>query len=201
MYPTPENRMMVELFTVDHRITGYTTSRQTRLLDEMNTSTSALMLSDVTSTNLHGSLTQAMSISALRINKSAILFIIPHDDLDQSPRQRFYAYVAKKQVPLYFILPNFEMSGSAHFANVSMNIRDVLLELPGVNFTPITDVNISFLAKPHITMQAPVAGVNKSLIQAVGLKASLDFGYELRSWTGRMRFAPTSSGTNPPATA
>ena len=36
MYPTHESRMLVELFTVDHRITGYISSRHNRLLDELN---------------------------------------------------------------------------------------------------------------------------------------------------------------------
>lgn len=170
MYPSHESRILVELFTVDHRITGYITSRHHRVLDELNASSiSHLMLTEVQSTNLHGPLTQSVSINTLRINKSAVLFVIPHDSEGQPSGQRLYSYVPKKKLPLYFLMDNFELSGYVHFGTVSLRIADVLLELPGAHFTPLTDVNVSFLAKPHITLQSPVVGVNKTLIQAVGL--------------------------------
>lgn len=169
MYPNqPESRILVELFTVDHRITGYMTSRHARLLDELNAGGSYLMLNGVHTTNLHGPLTQATAIDMLRINKNAVLFVIPHDD-EQGGGRRIFSYVQKRKLPLYVIMANFELSGYAHFGTVSLNIRDVLVDLPGVNFTALTEVTVSFLAKPHITMQSPVVGVNKSLIQAVGL--------------------------------
>ena len=170
MYPTHESRILVELFTVDHRITGYISSRQTRLLDELNAAgLSYLLLTEVNSTNLHGPLTQSVSIATLRINRNAVLFVIPHDSEGQPAGQRLYSYVAKKKLPLFVIMSNFELSGNAHFGTVGLNIRDVLLDLPGANFTPLTDVTVSFLAKPHITLQSPIVGINKALIQAVGL--------------------------------
>ncbi len=170
MYPAHESRILVELFTVDHRITGYISSRHARLLDELNaTGLSYLLLDEVSSTNLHGPLTQSVSIATLRINRNAVLFVIPHDSEGPPAGQRLYSYVAKKQLLLYVIMPNFELSGNAHFGTVSLNIRDMLLDLPGVNFTPLTDVTVSFLAKPHITLQSPIVAVNKALIQAVGI--------------------------------
>ena len=170
MYPAHESRILVELFTVDHRITGYITSRHHRVLDELNASSiSHLMLTEVKSTNLHGPLTQSVSLSTLRINKSAVLFVIPHDSEGTPSGQRLYSYVPKKKLSLYVIMDDFELSGYAHYGTVSLNIRDVLLELPGAYFTPLTDVTVSFLSKPHITLQSPVVGVNKALIQAVGL--------------------------------
>lgn len=170
MYSQPEQRMPVEIFTADQRITGYMAARELRLLDILNNAgQSFLLLHEVNMTNLRGPLNAATSVPMLRVNKNAILFAIPHDDVGGAPRKRLYSYVAKRQLCLYLTMQGFEVRGKAHFSTVGVHTRDLLIDLPGSHFMPMTEVQIAYFANPSVAFPAVVVGVNKSLVDTVGL--------------------------------
>ncbi|GEM_PF-2235611 len=162
--------MPVEVFTADQRITGYMAARELRLLDILNNAgQSFLLLHEVSMISLRGPLSQVTQVSMLRVNKNGVLFVLPHDEVGTAPRKRLYSYVAKKQLCLYVAMQGFELRGNAHFNTVGVHTRDMLIDLPGSHFMPLTDTQIAFFANPAISFQAGVVGVNKALIETVGI--------------------------------
>ena len=164
----------VEIFTNSQRFLGTLETKHVRVVDALNaTAESYVILRDAQMTQLTGALQYAEALSAVKLNKQAIAFAVPHEDDSDDParrQQRFFAYTPKDAHPILLCLENFEVRGNIHVPRSSAppSARDVL-ELPGGEFVPVTAATLVFLLKPTLAFQAGVVVIHKPRVTAVGL--------------------------------
>ena len=160
-----ERWLTLELFTDYHRITGMLWTAELRTNGVLNSSDSQVLLERVTTSHLIRPSDEAFESGFARINKQAIVMVIPNDSHEKdrlAQAARIYFRGELLQYRVMAVMGNFEISGNLHL-EPDRELTQVLLHREE-SFIGMTDVSINFLPNPALRVSANSVLINRTKV-------------------------------------